>query len=238
MNQEADRQNQEENININQENINQENINQESLNQEDINQENINQEDLNQENINIESDQSEQEKFVRNFFESMQKKLQEQEKALQESQKREETLRQQASLIVKNSDSKIKSLELEFDNFRKRELENQKKIRDQANEEILKRILSVRDDLERGLIMLDKDENNKFYLGYKMSVENIIKFLDEMNVCEININIGDKFNPDEHDAISHIEDLNMGENVIANIVQKGYKYKNKIIRYAKVIVAN
>ena len=62
--------------------------------------------------------------------------------------------------------------------------------------------------------------------------------LSELGVDEIKVEPGDSFNHEIHDAMAHIEDENFGENQIVDVFEKGYKFKNKVIRYAKVRVAN
>ena len=71
-----------------------------------------------------------------------------------------------------------------------------------------------------------------------MIAKQFLVLLSELGVEEIKVKPGDNFNHEFHDAMAHIEDENFGENQIVDVFEKGYKFKNKVIRYAKVRVAN
>ena len=71
-----------------------------------------------------------------------------------------------------------------------------------------------------------------------MVSKQFLNILIELGVEVIEVNPGDDFNHEIHDAVTHVEDESFGENKIVDVLEKGYKYKDKVIRYCKVRVAN
>ena len=119
-------------------------------------------------------------------------------------------------------------LNAEFDNFRKRTIREKEEIQKTSNERIILEMLTVLDNFERampldeGLLIIYNDLNNK---------------LEKYGVSLIECDIDDIFNSDEHEAISTMELLNKEPNTIIDIVEKGYKLNDKVIRYTKVITS-
>ena len=100
----------------------------------------------------------------------------------------------------------------------------------------VEKILPVIDNLERA-VSAQPDKENALYKGVEMTLKQFKEILSGMGVEEIPAK-GEKFDPNLHSAVSHIEDENFGENEITVEMMKGYKLKDKVIRYSMVQVAN
>ena len=126
-------------------------------------------------------------------------------------------------------------LAAEYDNYKKRTARELDARYADAKSDVLKTILPVIDNFERGLAMETEDA------AYKEGVELIFKqFLDLLNqhgVTEIEAQ-GKVFDPELHNAVMHVEDENAGENEIVEVFMKGYKQGDKVLRHSMVKVAN
>lgn len=123
----------------------------------------------------------------------------------------------------------------EYDNFRKRSVNDRLNAVADAQAKVITEILSVIDNFERAMDAECSDEN------YKKGVEMIFKqytgILDKLGVTEIKA-LGEPFDPNIHHAVNQVEDENFGENTVCQVFQKGYKLGDKVIRCAMVVVAN
>ncbi len=125
----------------------------------------------------------------------------------------------------------------EFDNFRKR-TEKEKAARYEIGaRSVIEKILPILDNFERGLGGLTEDQKNAFSEGMDKVYRQLVTTLDEMDVKPIEA-LGKEFNPDFHNAVMHVEDESVGENIIVEEFQKGYTYKGGVVRYSMVKVAN
>ncbi len=125
----------------------------------------------------------------------------------------------------------------EFDNFRKR-TEKEKAARYEIGaRSVIEKILPILDNFERGLGGLAEDQKNAFSEGMDKVYRQLVTTLEEMDVKPIEA-LGKAFNPDFHNAVMHVEDDSVGENVIVEEFQKGYTYKGSVVRYSMVKVAN
>lgn len=123
----------------------------------------------------------------------------------------------------------------EFDNFRKRTAKEKASMYDDGVKDTIEKILPVIDNFERAVTSLDADESiNK---GILMIYKQFETALSEIGVETIKC-IGQTFDPNLHFAVSHDEDSSFGENEIVEEMQKGYKYKDKVIRCSMVKVVN
>lgn len=129
----------------------------------------------------------------------------------------------------------IKRTKAEFDNFRKRTQKEKEVIYDDGFAEAIKNILPVLDNLERAIS--STNERTPLYEGLEMTLKLFKDTLTKIGVEEIPA-LNEKFDPNVHNAVMHIEDENLEENIIVEEFLKGYKYKDKIIRYSMVKVAN
>ena len=123
----------------------------------------------------------------------------------------------------------------EFDNFRKRTEKEKSQMYEVGAKDIIEKILPVVDNFERGLAQAQ--EGDAFADGMKMIYKQLTTTLDELGVKPIEA-VGKEFNPDFHNAVMHVEDENFGENIVAEEFQKGYTYRDSVVRHSMVKVAN
>ncbi len=122
----------------------------------------------------------------------------------------------------------------EYDNFRKRAQKEREGVYHDAVSDVLTEILPIKDTLEMAMAYAD---DSKLSQGVTMTLNKFTEILKHLGVEEFGVP-GDGFDPNLHNAVFHVEDENLGENVIAEVLMKGYKKGDKIIRYAMVKVAN
>lgn len=148
-------------------------------------------------------------------------------------------LNEKIEVLGKNiNDQKDKFLRLaaEYDNYRKRTEKDKLQIYDNAVGDTILSILPIADSIDLALKSSEKANED-----YK---KGLLMIKDQLNVSLAKLNVesfaekGDKFDPNIHNAISHVDDENLDENVIFEVFQKGYKIGEKVIRHAMVIVAN
>jgi len=123
----------------------------------------------------------------------------------------------------------------EFDNFRKRTIKEKEASYGNGKADAVAKMLPVYDNLERALNQPTEDAAYK--KGVEMTMNELVKIFTALGV-EIFGNAGDAFDPNLHNAVMHIDDENLGENVIAQVFQKGFKIGEKVVRFAMVQVAN
>ena len=125
----------------------------------------------------------------------------------------------------------------EFDNFRKR-TEKEKSAIEIGAKDIIERILPVIDNFERGLASIPEDaKGSAFANGMEMIYKQLLKNLEDAGVKPIEA-LGQPFDPNFHNAVMHIEDEKFGENIISQELQKGYMYRDSVVRHSMVQVAN
>ena len=126
----------------------------------------------------------------------------------------------------------------EFDNFRKRTEKEKSAMYEIGAKDIVTKILPVVDNFERGLAAVPEDvKGTPFEDGMEKIYKQLIKTLDDLGVKSIEA-VGKEFDPNFHNAVMHIDDENFGENVVAEEFQKGYTYRDSVIRHSMVKVAN
>lgn len=124
----------------------------------------------------------------------------------------------------------------DFDNFRKRTAKEKESLFDEGFSEAIKTLLPVLDNLERAE-QNSSEKDGSLYEGVKMVLKIFRDLLEKSGVKEIEAE-GVKFDPNYHNAILHVEDESVGENIIVEVFQKGFIYKGKVIRHSLVKVAN
>ena len=126
----------------------------------------------------------------------------------------------------------------EYDNFKKRTQREKETIMSDSIGDTALKLLPVIDNFERALLSFD-DESKKgdLYKGLEMIYKETIDTFAKLGVTKIEA-IGKEFDPLLHNAVMHIEDDSLGENIVCEEFQKGYMYKDKVIRYAMVKVCN
>ena len=126
-------------------------------------------------------------------------------------------------------------LAAEYDNFRKRSQKEKDNLYTEIRAETVGKFLPVYDNLERALNQPTVDEAYK--KGVEMTMGGLIEVMEKLGVQAFG-DVGDTFDPNMHNAVMHCEDENLGENVLAEVFQKGFRVGDKVVRFAMVRVAN
>ena len=126
-------------------------------------------------------------------------------------------------------------LAAEYDNFRKRSQKEKDDLYTVIKAETVGKFLPVYDNLERALAQETADEAYK--KGVEMTMNQLVKVMEGLGVTSFG-EIGEAFDPARHNAVMHVEEEGLGENVIAEVFQKGFLVGEKVIRFAMVKVAN
>lgn len=126
----------------------------------------------------------------------------------------------------------------EFDNYRKRTEKEKSAMYEIGAKDVIEKILPVVDNFERGFVTVSEEEKeNPFVQGMDKVYKQLMTVLEGLGVKPIEA-LGQEFNPDLHHAVMHVEDEEAGENVIVEEFQKGYMYRDSVVRYSMVKVAN
>ena len=131
--------------------------------------------------------------------------------------------------------TKYLRLMADFQNYKRRTEKEKSDIYAFANEKLVKELLDVIDNFERALAA--GNDGDKFLEGMEMILKQLQGVLEKAGVAEIKC-LGEEFDPNFHNAVMHVEDENLGENVIAETFQQGFQIGDKVIRHAMVKVAN
>ena len=123
----------------------------------------------------------------------------------------------------------------EYDNFRKRTVKEKEASYGNGKADAVAKMLPIYDNLERALNQPTEDAAYK--KGVEMTMTELVKIFTGLGV-EIFGQVGDAFDPNLHNAVMHVENEELGENVIAQVFQKGFKIGEKVVRFAMVQVAN
>ena len=203
-----------------------------------------------------------QEDMVKEAVEEAKKSAAETESAEAEAEETEETSEEAGSeeakedaekktgkkLFGKKKDKKDEKIEeltdkltrqmAEFDNFRKRTEKEKSQMYEIGAKDIIEKILPVVDNFERGIAAVPEDEKaNPFAEGMEKIYKQLMTTLEEIGVKPIEA-VGQEFDPDFHNAVMHVEDEEVGENIITEEFQKGYLYRDSVVRHSMVKVAN
>ncbi len=172
-----------------------------------------------QEHSEEESSSGEKEKEKKGFFHKKEKKDPKDEK-------------------IEELTDRLKRSMAEFDNFRKRTEKEKSAMYEIGAKDIIEKILPVVDNFERGLATIPEDaKETPFAEGMEKIYKQFVKTLEDMGVTPIEA-VGKEFDPNFHNAVMHVEDENFGENVISMELQKGYRYRDSVVRHSMVQVAN
>ena len=126
----------------------------------------------------------------------------------------------------------------EFDNFRKRTDKEKSQMYEIGAKDIIDKILPVVDNFERGLgAVKGEEKEDPFIQGMEKVYKQLMTMLESAGVKPIEA-VGQEFNPDFHNALMHVDDENFGENIVAEEFQKGYMYRDSVVRHSMVKVAN
>ena len=126
-------------------------------------------------------------------------------------------------------------LAAEYDNYRKRTAKEKEGIYANARIDTVTAFLGVHDNLERGIRQYEEDSPHR--QGLEMIMKQFDAALESLGVTEIRAE-GAEFDPNIHNAVMHVDDENLGENVVAEVFEKGFMLGDKVLRFATVKVAN
>ncbi len=157
----------------------------------------------------------------------------------------EEVVEETAETVEESGDSKLaeavekyQRLFAEFDNFRKRTDKEKAARYDMGARDVIEKILPVVDSFELALKNVPDDkEASAFAEGMDKIHKQFLKALEDLGVKPIEA-VGKEFDPNFHNAVMHVEDEEAGENIVVEEFQKGYMYKDHVVRYSMVKVAN
>ena len=175
----------------------------------------------------------------------------EQKKKIESEENKEEMVEPNEEKLTDNTEEKIADLEAqvkewhdkflrkaaEFENYKRRTENDQFNLINYAAESFITKLLPVIDDFERSLQHIDDDTNvDAVKEGIKLVYEKLLKVLDEQGVKKMKVK-GEPFNVDYHDALMQRQDDSVPPHTILEEIEKGYLYRDKVIRHAKVIVS-
>ena len=139
---------------------------------------------------------------------------------------------------IEELEDRVKRQMAEFDNFRKRTEKEKSHMYEVGARDVIEKILPVVDNFERGLASVPEDQKeNPVIVGMDKIYSQLMTTLTDLGVEPIAA-VGGEFDPNYHNAVMHVEDEELGENVVAEEFQKGYMYKDTVIRHSMVKVAN
>lgn len=151
---------------------------------------------------------------------------------------KEESKKDEKDILIEELTDKYKRTFAEFDNFRKRSEKERAAMFEVGAKSIVEKILPIVDSFERGLATLSEEEKTSpFADGMDKVYKQMVKALEEAGVTPIEA-VGKEFDPNFHNAVMHGEDEKLGENIIAEEFQKGYMYRDTVVRYSMVKVVN
>ncbi len=126
----------------------------------------------------------------------------------------------------------------EYDNFRKRSEKEKSQMFSIGVKSLVEKLLPIIDNFERGLESVsEEDEENSYVKGFEMIYKQLTDMLKDVGVEPIKA-LGEEFDPNYHNAVMHGEDKEYGENIITEELQKGYIYKDIVVRHSMVKVVN
>ena len=135
--------------------------------------------------------------------------------------------------------SQLQRVMADFDNYRKRVAKDKEALYTLISAELITEFLPVLDTLEKSAFTVEADDEKT--RAWKQGIELVCKqfedVLKKLGAEEIKA-VGEAFDPNLHDAVMHVEDDTLGENIISKELKKGYKLKDRIIRHSMVVVAN
>ena len=167
--------------------------------------------------------------------ESLAEEVQEEVTAAEEAVVQEEAQKPELDEALKAQEDKFLRLAAEYDNYRKRTAKEKEALWTDIKCDTAAAFLPVYDNLERAIKQETADEAYK--KGVEMTMNQLKEVFTKLGITEIPAQ-GESFDPKFHNAVMHIEDENLGENVVSQVFQAGFQCGEKVIRFAMVQVAN
>ena len=152
-----------------------------------------------------------------------------------ELKKKLEALKAETAAALAAEKDKYLRLAAEYENYRRRSQKEKENVYSDGKADTVLQLLPVYDNLERALKAECTDPN--FYRGVEMTMTQLTEIFAKLGVTPIEA-AGQPFDPSEHNAVVHVEDDTLGENLVVEEFQKGFKLGDKVIRFAMVKVAN
>ena len=150
------------------------------------------------------------------------------------SDKKQEVLKER----IEELEDRVKRQMAEFDNFRKRTEKEKTAMFETGAKSVIEKILPVVDNFERGLATVpEEEEGGAFAQGMEMIYKQLMTELENMDVKPIPA-VGEEFNPDFHNAVMQVESEEYESGVIAQELQKGYTYRDSVVRHSMVAVVS
>ena len=144
----------------------------------------------------------------------------------------------QKDAVIEDLQDRLKRQMAEFDNYRKRTDKEKSAMFEMGASDVIKKLLPIVDNFERGFkAITDEEKETPFAKGMDMVYKQTIKMLEDLQVKPIEA-VGSEFNPDVHNAVMHVEDDSVGEGIVVEEFEKGYTYRDTVIRHSMVKVAN
>lgn len=143
---------------------------------------------------------------------------------------------EQAKNELSEKQAQLLSLAAEYDNFRKRSQKEREHIYGDVRDDVLKDLLPIVDNMERALEG-DSSDTAGYKKGVEMTFAGLMALLEKSSIAAFGQE-GDAFDPNLHNAVMHVEDETLGEQVVTEVFQKGYRHADKVLRPAMVKVAN
>jgi len=142
-----------------------------------------------------------------------------------------------AEAAVADAEDKYMRLYAEYDNFRRRSQKEKEGTYADAYIDALTQILPILDNLERAASFSQEDSEDPLAKGLELTLKSFVETMEKMGVKEIEA-LGEKFDPNVHNAVMHVEDESLGENEVVEVFMKGYIRGDKVLRHSMVKVAN
>ena len=160
--------------------------------------------------------------------------MEEENKNVENEQVQDSEIQNESKELEEMTD-RYKRILAEFENYKKRSQKERENLYNMITGDVISSIYPVMDNLEKASEV--KTEDTSYQEGVKLVVKQFSDVLKKFGVEEIET-VGKRFDPELHDAVSHVEDKDKGEQEIVSEYRKGYKIGNKVIRHSMVIVAN
>ena len=138
---------------------------------------------------------------------------------------------------VKEEQDKFLRLFAEFENYKRRTAKERIELFSTASEEVMVSLLPILDDFDRASAEIEKDKDNEIFKGVLLIKNKLFDSLKSKGLALIEVNKGDEFNADDHEAVTQIPAPSKKmEGKIIDVIEKGYKLGEKVIRYPKVVI--
>mgnify|MGYP003302919578 CR=1 FL=1 len=223
----------------------QEHLNEE-LNQTEVNTDEVTAENAEAENTDEAAENCDTVEKEAEAAESREESVTEEQESFEEGEKEE---KESKGFFSKKKDKKIAALEekvaeledrtkrqmAEFENFRKRTEKEKSQMFETGAKSVIEKILPVIDNFERGLAAIEPDNKDSFYDGMCMIHKQMLSELEKIGVTPIEA-VGKEFDPNFHNAVMQVESDELESGMVAQELQKGYMYREAVVRYSMVAV--